>query len=259
MTRQARAIACFIVLLLTALMLRPPGCRAAVVVFDRVTGVGRPVFLKAVTRGLIFTKGGRRVAIRIDGGPPVETLSGADGAAFLKYHPDKPGLRTVTAVSEGEEGSGTLLVLEPDEAVIVIGIEGGLQKGLFPEEKRRATREVLSSLSRTYRLVYLTRWIGVGLVKTLLAKHQFPQSVVLSWRGESVFKQMENSGVRVAAVIGSASLLQAAPDSIENRFTFDENHASAIGSWEEICKALQDGSEKADRPSCGKNPSRPEP
>jgi hypothetical protein len=232
--------------LLAALLGSAESTGAAVVVFDRVTSVGKPLFVKVVTRGLVFTKGGRRVSIRIDKGPAHDTLSGGDGAAFMKYHPERPGVRTVTAVSEGEEGSGTILVLAPEETVIVIGVEGGLQKSLFPEESRRIAQEVVGDLSRAYRLVYLTRWIGAGMVKDWLEKNQFPGSVVLRWRDERVFKQMKNSGVQVEAVIGSASLLGAAPDSIQHRFTFDENDDASVSGWEDIRNALLEGKDKSD-------------
>ena len=246
MAATSRTTTIICALLLTALLGPAESLHAAVVVFDRVTGVGKPLFVKVVTRGLVFTRGGRRVSIRIDEGPAHETLSGADGAAFMKYHPARPGVRTVTAVSEGEEGSGIILVLAPEESVIVIGIEGGLQKSLFPEEYRRIAQEVVGDLSRTYRLVYLTRWIGAGMVKDWLQKHQFPQSVILRWRDERVFKQMKNSGVRVEAVIGSAALLGAAPDSIQHRFTFDENSDASVSGWEDIRKALLEDNAKSD-------------
>ena len=248
MTGRILQTASFVVFFSIPLWGQPEAPAAAVVVSDRVTSVGRPVFLKVVTRGLVFTRGGRRVAIRIDDEPAYETLSGADGAAFVKYHPDKAGLRAITAVSEGEEGTGSLLVLEPDDTVIVIGIEGGLQKSLYPEQERRRAREALSELSRTFHLVYLSRWVGTGLAKDWLKKHRFPQSVVLRWRGEGDFKTMENRGVRVKAVIGSAALLRSAPDSIDNRFTFDENHAAAVSGWEEIREALQGGSDRSEQP-----------
>ena len=247
------------VLVLMVLLAQPQSPAAAVVVFDRVTSVGRPVFVKAVTRGLLFTKGGRRVAIRIDDGPAYETLSGADGAAFMKYHPDRPGLRSITAVSEGEEGSGSILVLKPDEAVIVIGVEGGLQKSLFPEDNRERTREVVTDLSRSYRLVYLTRWIGADLVRDWLEKYRFPPSVVLRWRGESTFKQLERNGVRVEALVGSGALLQSAPDSIRYRFTFDDNDAEAVDGWEDIRKALQGGGDQSKPPASPRKKDRPEP
>jgi hypothetical protein len=257
-TGRTLTAAGFFVVFLISLSEPPRSAEAGVVVSDQVTGVGKPVFVKAVTRGLIFTKGGRRVAIRIDDKPAQYTLSGADGAAFIKYHPDTPGFHRITAVSENEKGTGTILVLAPDESVIVIGIEGGLQKSLFAEEKREEARKVVEGLSQTHRLVYLTRWVGIGLVKNWLEKHRFPRSVALRWRGEGVFKQMEKNGVRVHAVIGSGALLRAAPDAIENRFTFDENDASAVGSWEEIRAALEDRKGKDD-PAAGqgKNAAKP--
>ena len=247
MAEQTRATTSLLFLFLITLVVQPKSSDAAVVVFDQVTGVGRPVFIKAVTRGLFLTKGGQRVAIRIDNSPAHETLSGADGAAYLKYHPDKPGFHEVTAVSGNEEGAGIILVLEPDEAVVVIGVEGGLLNSLFSEEKRRVTREVVKWLNRSYKLVYLTRWIGGGLVKNRLKKEQFPRSVVLQWSGESVFKRMADKGVRVEMVIGSGALLQAAPDSIEKRFTFDKKEEDAVSGWEDIRKSLEERSGKTDR------------
>ena len=241
MAAKPRTSTVICALLLVVLLGSAENLDAAVVVFDRVTSVGKPLFVKVVTRGMVFTRGGRRVSIRIDKGPAYDTLSGADGAAFMKYHPDRPGMRTVTAVSEGEEGRGKILVLAPAESVIVIGIEGGLQKSLFPEEYRRIAQEVVGDLHRQYRLVYLIRWIGAGLVNDWLEKHQFPQSVILRWRDERVFKQMKNNGVRVEAVIGSAALLGAAPDSIQHRFTFDDNSDATVSGWGDIRKALLGG------------------
>jgi hypothetical protein len=238
MTGRTLTAAGFFIVFLISLSGSPHSADAGVVVFDRVTGVGKPVFVKVVTRGLVFTKGGRRVAIRIDDGPVHQTLSGADGAAFIKYHPHTPGFHHITAVSEDEKAAGTVLVLAPEESVIVIGIEGGLQSSLFAKEKREEARKAVEELSHRYRLVYLTGWVGVGMVKKWLEKHRFPRSVVLRWRGENVFTQMERNGVRAQAVIGSGALLRAAPDSIENRFTFEEKDASAVSSWEEIRTAL---------------------
>ena len=240
MAGAMRKAAGYVFIFLITLSVLPAGAAAAVVVFDRVTSVGKPVFVKAVTRGYLFTKGGRRVSFRVDNTPMLETLSGADGAAFLKFHPDKPGIRTITATSENEEGTGTVLVLGPGESVVVIGVEGGLQKSLFSETQREKTLEVVNWLSNSYRLVYLTRWVGVSLVRDWLKKEQFPSSVVLRWRGEEVFRKMKNSGVPVAVVIGSGALLESAPDSIDSRFTFDKDHKAAVNDWQDIRTALEE-------------------
>lgn len=239
MTRAIRITAGGFLLVSVALLGPSQPAAAAVVVFDQVTGVGKPVFVKVVTRGLVFTEGGRRVSIQIDKGPVHDTLSGADGAAYLKYHPEKPGFYPIRAVSGKEEAAGTLLVLAPGDSIVVIGVEGGLQKSLFSEEKRKEAREVVSWLGSNYRLLYLTRWFGVGLVKDWLKKQQFPSSAVLRWRGESTFERLQNSGVRVKAVIGSRELLQTAPESVKMRFTFDQQQQDAVSSWPEIRKALE--------------------
>ena len=245
-------------LLLTAAGL-PQNASAAVVVFDRVTSIGKPVFVKVVTRGLFLTKGGQRVTIRIGNGPAHQTLSGADGAAYIKYHPDEAGFQEVTAVSENEEGVGTILVLEPGESVVVIDVEGGLLQSLYPEEKRREAREVLSWLNQKYRLVYLTRWVGAGLVKNRLKTEQFPQSVVLPWRGEGIFKQMENNAVRVEMVIGSDALLRAAPESIKWRFTFDKKNDAALSGWEEVREKLEGQSGQTEKASSQQQKAPPKP
>ena len=199
------------------------------------------------------------MSIRIDNDPAYETLSGADGAAYFKYHPDKPGFHPVRAVSENEEGTGAVLVLAPGESVVVIGVEGGLQQSFFSEEKRQSAREVVGWLNRSYRVVYLTRWFGPDLVKNWLQKEQFPPSVVLRWQGETVFKQMENNGVRVAAVIGSAALLRSAPESVLMRFTFDEDDDAAVSGWEKIREKLEgrSGGPKPASSKAAEKPSKP--
>ena len=259
MTRAIRITAGGFLFATIALLATSQNAAAAVVVFDQVTSVGKPVFVKVVTRGLLFTKGGQRVSIQIDKGPVHDTLSGGDGAAYLKFHPEKPGFHPVRAFSEKEEGTGTILVMAPGESIVVIGVEGGLQKSLLSDEKRQEAREVISWLGSTYRLLYLTRWFSVGLVKDWLKKQQFPSSAVIRWRGERTFEQLKKNGVRVEAVVGSRELLQTAPESVNMRFTFDQEQEAAVSGWEEIRKALEAHGAQAKPSEAGRRKKRSVP
>ena len=54
-------------------------CLSAVIVYDNVTTVGTPVFLKVYTKGRIFADGGRLVEFFLDNNSFGKNLTGGDG------------------------------------------------------------------------------------------------------------------------------------------------------------------------------------
>jgi hypothetical protein len=225
--------------MLTILLPAPAVVRAGVVVFDRVTTVGTPVFLKVLTKGKFFPKGGRRVSIQVGDGQSHKTLSGGDGYAYYKFLPQHPGLEKIVAFSDNEQSSGLLLVLADGESVIVIGVEGALQNTLFSEEMKSESRDAINTLSKKFRIVYLSRWFGNEMVKNWLDSEKFPSSVVLRWRSSQTFNNMMENGVTISAVIGSQAMLQAAPDNIEKRFTFEKtDKGTTVKDWTEIVESI---------------------
>lgn len=231
----------FTIAILAGLLLGfPVSIAAGVVVFDRITTVGKPVFLKILTKGQFFSEGGRRVEVRIGNRQSHHLLSGGDGYAYFKYLPQAAGFEKIIAVSDGDEASGLLLVMNPGETALVIGTEGGLRTSLFSEKAKSDSREALIQLNKQFRIVYLTRWLGMGLVKNWLKREKYPPSVVLRWRGPEVFKKMKNSDIEVAAVIGSAALMKAAPEYVKGRYTFEKTtKGTTVKDWAEIVRLIR--------------------
>jgi hypothetical protein len=239
MGRRIRLSAIFWAWILAILLPNPTVVRAGVVVFDQVTTVGQPVFLKFLTKGKFFPKGGRRVTIQVANRQTHKTLSGGDGYAYYKYLPQQPGLEKIVAFSDNEQSSGLILVLADRESVIVIGVEGALQNTLFSEEMKSKSRDAIHTLGEKFRIVYLSRWFGNEMVKNWLDSEKFPSSVVLRWRSSQTFKNMTDHGVTISAVIGSKALLQAAPDDIDKRFTFEKTtKGTTVKDWAEIVQSI---------------------
>ena len=192
-----------------------------------------------LTKGQFFPKGGRRVEVRIGNQQSHHLLSGGDGYAYFKYLPKTAGFKKIVAVSDGDEASGVLLVMNPGERALAIGTEGGLRTSLFSEIAKSDSQEALVQLHKQFRIVYLTRWLGVGLVKNWLKREKYPPSVVLRWRGPEVFKNMKNNDIEVTAVIGSAALIKAAPEYVKGRYTFEKTTTgTTVKDWAEIVKLI---------------------
>ena len=112
---------------------------SAVIAYDNVTTVGTPVFLKVLTKGVIFPDGGRLVEFFLDEKSLGKNLTGGDGYGYRKHTPKRPGLMKLNVRSKGESGSGWLLVAKKRENVVFIEIERGFKDaalslilGLFP-------------------------------------------------------------------------------------------------------------------------------
>jgi hypothetical protein len=77
------------------------------------------------------------------------------------------------------------------------------------------------------------------MVKNWLESEKFPASVVLRWRSSQTFENMQDNGVTISAVIGSKAMLQAAPDEIDQRFTFEETaKGTTVKDWAAILRSV---------------------
>ena len=84
-------ICCFVVLPTTQSW-------GAIIVYDRVTTVSTPVYLKVLTKGRFFAEGGRLVEFFLDENSLGKNLTGGDGYGYRKYTPKHPGIIMVQAV-----------------------------------------------------------------------------------------------------------------------------------------------------------------
>ena len=214
--------------------------RSEVVVFDDVTTVQTPIRIKVLTKGKFFAQGGRLVDIYLDEVHLKRIMTGGDGYGFLKYTPGKAGFQSIRARSEGKSASGLHLVTTQDDKTLIIDVEGAFRNAIFSEEIRENSQEVVKALSKEYKIIYISRFVGKGVSRRWLIKEDFPKSVILAWQGAATFKRIKNRGVQLEAVIGSAAVISAAKKHIENRYTFEENKdGKVVKDWKEILQLLQ--------------------
>ena len=214
--------------------------RGEVVVFDGVTTVQAPIRIKVLTKGRIFSEGGRRVDIYLDDKHLKKILTGADGYGYLKYIPQSPGFKEINARLDATSSSGLILVMGRDEKAIIIDVEGAFKDALFSEKLRADSRKVVKALSKDYKVIYLSRFVGKGVSRSWLEKNDFPKSVILNWQGSNTFKSLEKNNVNLDAVIGSDTVISAAKNHIEHRYTFEKSKdGKLVKNWGEILKLLQ--------------------
>ena len=231
----------FLVILLFLLVI-PSFSLAAVIVYDRVTTVGNPVYLKVLTKGRFLAQGGLRVTFYLDQKQLGKTLTGGDGYGYFKYIPQQKGLQKIEVHTENETGTGVLLVMDMSEKAIVIEIEGGLKTAFLSESAIAQSKEAVSAISQSYRIIYLTRILGITLSRKWLESQKFPKSAVLRWRGPRIFEYLKEKQVKLSAFIGSAALLSKGLKYFENSYTFEETkEGKRVTDWSQVTKLLLNG------------------
>jgi len=217
-----------------------PVGRSEVVVFDGVTTVQTPIRITVLTKGRIFSQGGRLVDIYLDGSHLKKILTGADGYGYLKYIPQNPGLEEINARSDADSSSGLILVMDKSEKAVIIDVAGAFKDAIFSKAIREDSRKVVKALSQDYKIIYLSRYVGQGVSRSWLEQEDFPNSVILPWQGPESLKSLEKKGVQLYAVIGSDTVISAAKKHVAHRYTFEESKdGKIVKDWDEILKLLQ--------------------
>ena len=218
-----------------------PGCRGEVAVLDRVTTVNTPIRISVLTKSRFFSAGGRLVDVYLDDEHLKRILTGGDGYGYLKYTPPDPGYITIKARSGSDSAEGLLLVMTKKDRAIVIEVEEGFKTAVFSEEIKQSSLKVVKTLSKKYKIIYLSRYLGKRITATWLEKQSFPKSVILSWRGPETLTELKKKGIQVHAIIGSEAVISEAANDIENRFTFEKTKdGTTVKDWDEILEHLQD-------------------
>jgi hypothetical protein len=222
----------------------------AVIVYDRVTTLGTPVYLKVLTKGRIFADGGRLVDFFIDDQRLGQNLTGSDGYGYRKYIPKRPGIIKVRATSDGESGNGLVLVMKKTEKAVLIEIEGGFKDAYISDIAAGAARQAVKQLLKNYRVIYLSRNAGIRMARAWLDEMDFPDAPLLRWQGVRMLDALKDKDVQLHAIIGAAGVIEAAADHIEKRFTFDQTQkGQTIKDWHELLTALTE-------PSSGKSENK---
>jgi len=226
---------------LTALFCAAPGCLADVAVLDGVTTVNTPIRLTVMTRSRFFAAGGRLVDLYLDGEHLKRILTGGDGYGYLKITPRSPGYKNIQARSDSDSAEGLLLVLTKKDRAIAIEVEEGFKTALFSEEAKQDSLAAVKTLSKTYKLIYLSRYIGKHVTAAWLEKQGYPASVILSWQGSGTVEALKKKGVQLHAIIGSGAVMSEAAGEVEKRYTFEKSKdGSTVKDWAEILEHLQE-------------------
>ena len=216
-----------------------PVSHSKVVVFDHVTTVQTPIKLSVLTKDGFFSAGGRLVDIYLDNNLLKKILTGGDGYGYLKYTPREPGLKKIIARSNTDSASGLILVMNNSEKAIVIETEGAFKDTVFSDEIRESSQKAVNLLSQNYKIIYLSRFLGKDITGSWLEKQNFPESVILRWRGPKTLENLKKNKVQLHAIIGSADVISEVTDQIETRFSFEKtNDGKTVKDWDEIVKLL---------------------
>ena len=240
MIASLKKIRLIILLICGIFFLSTAPCLSAVIVYDNVTTVGTPVFLKVLTKGIVFADGGRLVEIFLDENSLGKNLTGGDGYGYRKYTPKRPGLIKLNARSKGESGSGLLLVVKKSEKVVFIEIESGFKDAFISEIAAGASRRAVERIMKKYRIVYLSRYTGVRAARDLVDEGEFPDAPVLRWKGAKMLSALKERGIQLYGIIGSAGLIAESAEYIDRRYTFEKTqNGETVKDWEEIIELLK--------------------
>jgi hypothetical protein len=192
-----------------------------------------------LTKAGFFAVGGRMVDIYLDNKPLKKILTGGDGYGYLKYTPQEPGLKKITAHSVKGSASGLILVMNENERAILIEIEGAFKDSVFSDAIRESSQKAVNALSENYKIIYLSRFLGKGISGSWLEKQNFPQSVIIRWGGLTTLKNLKKNGVQIQAIIGSPDVLATVSEQIEKRFSFEKTEdGKTVKDWDEILRLL---------------------
>jgi hypothetical protein len=235
----------FVLLIFGFLIVPAASSLGAVIVYDRVTTVGTPVYLKVLTKGRIFADGGRLVEFFLDDKRLDNNLTGGDGYGYLKYTPRHAGIIKVRATSKGESGAGLVLVMKKSEKAVLIEIEGGFKDAFISDIAAGAGRQAVKQMLKKYRVIYLSRYTGIRMARASLDEMEFPDAPVLRWQGEQTLNALKEKGVNLYAIIGPTSVIDKAANHIKKRYAFDRNQKEhTVKDWQEVMERLSESASK---------------
>ena len=119
------------------LLLQVSECRGDVMVFDAVTTLDHPIFIRVLTKGRFFSAGGKRVTVHIGREAPQPMLTGGDGYGRLKYVPTMTGLIKLVVKYGPETDTANLLVMDKEDRALLVEIDAGLRAGPFSSAQAR--------------------------------------------------------------------------------------------------------------------------
>jgi hypothetical protein len=212
---------------------------AGVTVFDAVTMTNEPVKLKALTKGRLFSEGGKLVTFYVNDRNLGTTLSGGDGYAFMKYRASSSGIQNIRVESGEDRDDGTVLITGKKDRVIMIEIESTLFDSLLSFKPAEKSIGALTTLSKKFRILYVTSLVGMEQARKWLKDNGFPASPVLKWEGEELMAGLQEKRIPLYAIIASPDLLSGT-SGIERQFSFVETEdGTEVEGWDELLEKLK--------------------
>lgn len=224
------------------LLFLPFPVKAEIIVYDAVGVKNKHIMLKAETKDRFFKKGGEVLEFFVDGRSIGKILSGGDGLAFKQFKPTKRGSYRITVKSEKEEGDGIFLSLKRNEGIIFVDVEGSLWEEMFIQKPKKGSQKIIEKLSKRFPVVFLqTNSLNVKNTKKWLKEQGFVELPVIQWNKGLIFDEIMEKGLKIKAIIGSASVINSAKDhKIKRLISFDEiEDAEVVKDWDDIEKKLR--------------------
>lgn len=230
---------------------------AEVIIEDGIAVRGMAYMLTAKTMGRFFPAGGEVVEFFTDDSSLGKNLSGGDGRALKEFIPERKGLYRIEAVSVDDRDRGLLLVLDRNEGILCVDIEGSLFRGKRPLQPDREAKEHIARIAREFPLVYLSSTIlGTSFLRDWLGKHAFAIAPVLQWSGGDVFKNISGLGLKVRGIIGGADVIASARKYTSVLLSFDKTEGAVeIKEWNEVYNKLKEALEETERGASEEKPS----
>jgi|Deesub1362A_J573_1020465.scaffolds.fasta_scaffold00027_108 hypothetical protein len=209
---------------------------AGVAFYDDIAVMGKPLMLKAETRGRFFRKGGEIVEFYVNDASIGRTLSGGDGVAFKEFVPEKTGLYEITVTSGKDKTTGFVLSLRKGEGVVFVDVIGGLFEDVLSKTPRKDGKDAIRKIMKNNTVVYLwTEMFGMAFAKKWLKENEFPAAPLIRWKGGRVFDEINEKGLKIKAVIGSPAVIVSAREYKPESFSFEDvEDAQQVKDWKEI-------------------------
>lgn len=214
---------------------------AEVTIHDMVALKGERVMLKAETRERFLSKGGEVVEFFVNGKSIGRALSGGDGFAFKEFIPLKTGMYRITVKSGSEEDCGLFLSLKKGDRIVFVDVEGSLLEGIFSKKPKHGSQKAIERIGRRFPVVFLqTGLLSVKAIKEWLKKNGFIELPVIPWREGTIFNEINEKGLKIKAIIGSAAVIESAREYKPKAFSFEDvEDAEEVKDWEEIGEKLK--------------------
>jgi len=214
---------------------------AGIKTYNTATAVGRAVMLQVHSSDGLLSDPGTRVVITVGNRAPRTILTGGDGYGYLSHTPRKAGRVSFTARRGDDEATGTLLVMAPEQAALLIEIDGGLRRHALFGDPMKGSQRVVRQLGENYTVILLYALGGQEFAATWMERHGFPEAFLLSSHKGRITRLLHKRGVRVAGFIGPAGHARDAACCTGRAMSFEkEKGVRYVTSWDEVMKIFEE-------------------